>query len=93
MSALIGGINSLAPTMYFAHKVLRAPTGTADAGGLGTWMRAEVAKLAIVCGLFAAAFALLKGLDMAALFTGFIAVHIAGVLASMTLDPRGGAKG
>ena len=95
LSALVGGINSLVPTAYFAHKVLRAPSGAAASGAegrgaFGAWMRAEVAKIAIVCGLFVAAFILLKGLDMAALFTGFIVVHVGGVLASLTLDPRGG---
>ena len=56
-------------------------------------MRAEVAKIAIVCGMFAAAFVLLQGLDMVALFAGFIVVHIdRGVIASMALDPYGGAQ-
>ena len=91
MSALIGGINSLVPTAYFAHKVLRRSRRATGGGALGTWMRAEVAKIAIVCGMFVAAFVLLQGLDMVALFAGFIVVHIGGVLASMTLDPHGGA--
>ena len=92
LSALVGGLNSLVPTAYFAHKVLRRSRGEAGGGALGTWLRAEVAKLAIICGMFAAAFALLRGLDMVALFAGFIVVHIGGVLASMTLDPRGGVR-
>ena len=29
---------------------------------------------------------------MVALFAGFIAVHTGGVIASMTLDPHGGAQ-
>ena len=93
LSALVGGINSLVPTAYFAHKVLRSVSGAEDGGALGVWMRAEVAKIVIVCGLFAAAFVLLKGLNMVALFAGFIVVHLGGVVASMTLDPRGGDKG
>lgn len=94
LSALVGGVNSLVPTAYFAHKVLRVPPAGAEAGGaFGVWMRAEVAKIAIVCGLFAATFMLLEDLNMVALFAGFIAVHLAGVFASMTLDPRGGAQG
>ena len=93
LSALIGGVNSLVPTAYFAHKVLRASSGETGGRALGVWMRAEVAKIAIVCGLFAATFVLLEELNMVALFAGFIVVHLAGVLASMTLDPRGGAKG
>ena len=92
LSAFIGGINSLVPTAYFAHKVLRAPSGAEGKGAFGVWMRAEVAKIAIVCGLFIAAFVLLEGLDMAALFAGFIVVHVGGVLASLTLDPRGGGN-
>ena len=93
LSALVGGINSLVPTAYFAHKVLRSASGAEGGRALGVWMRAEVAKIVIVCGLFAAAFVLLKGLNMAALFAGFIVVHLGGVVASMTLDPRGGGNG
>ena len=70
LSALVGGVNSLVPTVYFARKVLGTAAGAADKGAFGVWMRAEVAKIAIVCGLFIAAFVLLEGLDMAALFTG-----------------------
>lgn len=89
LSALVGGVNSLVPTAYFARKVLGTPAGTVK-GAFGAWMRAEVAKIAIVCGLFVAAFVLMKDLHMVALFTGFIVVHVGGVLASLTLDPRGG---
>ena len=92
LSALVGGINSLVPTAYFAHKVLRGSRGTKGGRALGAWLRAEVAKIAIICGMFAAAFILLRGLDMVALFAGFIVVHIGGVLASMTLAPHGGAQ-
>ena len=92
LSAFVGGVNSLVPTVYFARKVLGTPAGAADKGAFGVWMRAEVAKIAIVCGLFIAAFVLLEGLDMAALFAGFIVVHVGGVLASLTLDPRGGGN-
>ena len=92
LSALVGGVNSLVPTVYFARKVLRASSEADGGRALGVWLRAEVAKIAIVCGMFAAAFLLLQGLDMKALFAGFIVVHIGGVIASMTLDPRGGAR-
>ena len=92
LSALVGGINSLVPTAYFAHRVLRRSRGARGGQALGMWLRAEVAKIAIICGMFAAAFVLLRGLDMVALFAGFIVVHIGGVIASMTLDPRGGAR-
>ena len=92
LSALVGGVNSLVPTAYFAHKVLRASAGAKGGRALGAWMRAEVAKIAIICGMFVAAFVLLRNLDMVALFAGFIVVHVGGVLASMTLDPRGGAR-
>ena len=92
LSAIIGGVNSLVPTAYFAHKVLRSRSGGAGRRALGMWLRAEVAKIAIVCGMFGAAFALLKGLDMTALFAGFIVVHLGGVIASMTLDPHGGVR-
>ena len=92
LSALVGGINSLVPTAYFAHKVLRSSRGARGGNALGAWMRAEVAKIAIICGMFAAAFVLLQGLNMVALFAGFIVAHIGGVFASMTLDPHGGVR-
>ena len=92
LSAVVGGVNSLVPTAYFAHKVLRASHGAKGGRALGAWLRAEVGKIAIVCGMFAAAFVLLQGLNMVALFAGFIAVHIGGVIASMTLDPHGSAR-
>ena len=92
LSAVVGGVNSLVPTAWFAHKVLRASSGTAGGRALGAWLRAEVGKIAIVCGMFVAAFVLLKGLNMVALFAGFIVVHIGGVMASMTLDPHGNAR-
>lgn len=92
LSAVVGGVNSLVPTAWFAHKVLRASRGVAGGRALGAWLRAEIGKIAIVCGMFAAAFVLLKGLDMVALFAGFIVVHIGGVIASMTLDPHGNVR-
>ena len=92
LSALIGGVNSLVPTAYFAHKVLRRSSGANGGRALGVWLRAEVAKIAIIGGMFAAAFVLLQGLNMVALFAGFIVVHVGGVIASMTLDPHGGAR-
>jgi len=92
LSALVGGVNSLVPTVYFAHRVLRRSREARGGRALGMWLRAEVAKIAITCGMFAAAFALLRGLDMGALFAGFIVVHIGGLIASMTLDPDGGGR-
>ena len=92
LSAFVGGVNSLVPTAYFAHKVLRSRSGAASSRVLGVWLRAEVAKIVIVCGMFGAAFALLEGLDMTALFAGFIVVHLGGVIASMTLDPHGDVR-
>ena len=92
LSALVGGLNSLVPTAYFARKVLRRSRGATGSAAVGAWLRAEVAKIAILCGMFATAFVLLRELDMVALFAGFIVVHIGGVLASMTLDARGGAR-
>ena len=92
VSALVGGINSLVPTTYFAHKVLRGSRKAVGGSALGGWLRAEVAKIAIICGMFAAAFVLLQELNMVALMAGFIVVHIGGVVASMTIDPHGGAR-
>ena len=51
LSALIGGINSLVPTAYFAHRVLRRSQGTRGGKALGMWLRAEVAKIAIILSL------------------------------------------
>ena len=92
LSALVGGINSLVPTAYFAHRVLRRSRRARGGQALGMWLRAEVAKIAIICGMFAAAFVLLPALNIAALFVGFIVTHIGGMLASMSLDARGDAR-
>ncbi|WP_156013169.1 ATP synthase subunit I [Thioalkalivibrio sp. HK1] len=83
-SALVGAFNSLVPSVYFAHKVLRSEGGSANA--LGQWLRAEVGKIAIICGLFLATFLLLKDLNVPALFAGFITVHIGGVIASIVFS-------
>lgn len=85
-SALVGAFNSLVPGAYFAHKVLRFEGRSENA--LGQWLRAEVGKIAIICGLFLATFLLLKELNMTALFAGFITVHIGGVIASIVFVPR-----
>ncbi len=92
LSALVGGINSLVPTAYFAHRVLRRSRRARGEQALGMWLRAEVAKIAIICGMFAAAFVLLPELNIAAFFVGFIVTHIGGMLASMSLDARGDAR-
>ena len=92
LSAVVGGVNSLVPTAWFAYKVLRASRGAAGGRALGAWLRAEVGKIAIVCGIAGAAVLTALPSDMVALFAGFIVVHIGGVLASMTLDPRGGTR-
>ncbi|MBF2760620.1 MAG: ATP synthase subunit I [Ectothiorhodospiraceae bacterium AqS1] len=78
-SASVGGFNSLVPSVYFAHRVLRSE----GANAIGQWLRAEVGKIAIICGLFLATFLLLDDLNVSALFAGFIAVHIGGVIASV----------
>ncbi len=85
-SAVVGAFNSLVPSAYFAYRVLR-PEGD-GASALGRWLRAEVAKIVIICGLFLAAFLLLKELNMTALFAGFITVHIGGVVASVVFVPK-----
>jgi F0F1-type ATP synthase assembly protein I len=40
--------------------------------------------------LFVVAFAFVERLNVIALFSGFLCVHLSGVLASLFLDPYGG---
>jgi len=89
-SALAGALNSLVPNAYFARKVLGPSAEDPPRMVLGKWFRAEVGKLAMIAGLFVVAFAFIEKLNVVALFSGFLCVHISGVLASLMLDPYGG---
>lgn len=91
-SALAGGLNSLIPNAYFARKVLGPPVDAPPGIMLSKWFRAEVAKVAMIAGLFVAAFALIENLNVVALFAAFVCVHVCGIFASLALDPYGGDK-
>lgn len=90
MSAVAGAMNSLVPNAYFARKVLGHTAGDSPDMVLGRWFRAELGKLAMIAGLFIVAFAFIEKLNVIALFSGFLCVHISGVFASFTVDPYGG---
>jgi ATP synthase protein I len=90
LSALAGGLNSLVPNAFFARKVLRPSAEGDPRMMLGKWFRAEVGKLAMIVGLFVVAFTFVERLNVIALFSGFLCVHLSGVLASLFLDPYGG---
>lgn len=89
-SAIAGALNSLVPNAYFALKVLRPVVDDQPRMVLGRWFRAELGKLAMIAGLFVVAFAFIEKLNVVALFSGFLCVHISGVLASLMSDPYGG---
>lgn len=91
-SALAGGLNSLIPNAYFARKVLDPSVEGPPRMVLSRWFRAEVAKLAMIAGLFVVAFAFVEKLNVVALFGAFVIVHACGVIASLALDPYGGDK-
>lgn len=91
-SALAGGLNSLIPNAYFARKVLDPSVDGPPGTMLSKWFRAEVAKVAMIAGLFVAAFALIENLNVVALFAAFVCVHVCGILASLALDPYGGDR-
>lgn len=90
VSALAGALNSLVPNAYFARRVLGASAADPPGTVLGKWFRAEFGKLAMIAGLFIVAFAFIEKLNVVALFSGFLCVHLSGVLASLMLDPYGG---
>jgi ATP synthase protein I len=90
LSAVAGGLNSLVPNAYFARKVLGPSAEGHPQMMLGKWFRAEVGKLAMIVGLFVVAFAFVERLNVIALFSGFLCVHLSGVLASLFLDSYGG---
>lgn len=92
LSAVAGGLNSLVPNAYFARKVLGPSAEGHPRMMLGKWFRAEVAKLATMIGLFVVAFTLFEQLNIVALFSAFVCVHVSGVLASLTLNPYGGDR-
>ena len=89
-SAVAGALNSLVPNAYFARKVLGPAAEEPPRMVLGRWFRAELGKLAMIAGLFVVAFAFIEKLNVVALFSGFLCVHISGVVASLMLDPYGG---
>ena len=75
-SALLGGLTSVIPNAFLA---LRLAMPRRDPGGRGLLRAAyigELGKLALTVLMFSVAFNMVRPLNAAALFTGFIAVYL-----------------
>lgn len=82
-SALLGGLTSLLPNVYFARRVLGQPAGGTPIEVAGLLYRAEVTKLALSVLMLAAVFAFVEALNVLALLLGYVVAKAAGVVASV----------
>ena len=85
-SALLGGLTCVIPNAFLALRLV-VPRGDPGAGSL---VRAayigELGKLALTVVMFIIAFTLVRPLDVAALFTGFIAAQLVTFLGFLVRD-------
>lgn len=74
-SAAAGGIASLLPNAYFAHRAFRFSGARSAQKILRSFYSGEAMKLVLTALIFALTFKYLKPLNVAALFGGFILVQ------------------
>ncbi len=77
LSAAIGAITALLPTMYFAIKLFRHRGASKANLIVHEFYRAESGKFVLTAVLFAVTFASYKAVVTAALFGGFVATTVA----------------
>lgn len=85
-SLLTGGLISLLPTAYFAHKAFRYRGARAMTQAVKAIYLGELIKLVLMGTGFALAFNTIRPLDALALFAGFVLVHVTGIAALVTLQ-------
>ena len=78
-SLLIGGLISLIPGTLFANRVFKYRGARAARQIAREVNRGEAIKLVLSAAGFAAAFIAVHPLNVVALFSGFVLVHLAGV--------------
>jgi ATP synthase protein I len=79
-SVLIGGLINMIPNAYFAHKAFRYRGARAAQKIVRELYTGEAIKLLLMGAGFALSFLYVKPLNTAALFSGFVLVHITGIL-------------
>ncbi len=79
-SVLIGGLINAIPNAYFAHKAFRYRGARAAQKIVRELYTGEAIKLLLMGAGFALSFLYIKPLNIAALFSGFVLVHITGIL-------------
>ena len=79
-SLLLGGLISALPNAYFAHKAFRYRGARSAQKIVRELYTGEAIKLLLTGAGFALSFAIVEPLNTAALFSGFVLVHIMGVL-------------
>ena len=89
-AVLLGAAIGFAANHGFARRVF-AFEPERNTGLLACLYRAEFARLMVVGVLFAAVFALMPDVNVPALLSGFLAVHLGTSVAALLLDPA--AKG
>jgi len=76
LSVLVGSSACLLATAVFAVRMFQGYRAQAPGSLLMRIYGAEAAKLALVLGLFGAAFATIEGLNLPALFAAYLAVQV-----------------
>lgn len=82
-SALLGGMISLVPDIYFARRVFRRYAGMSPVETAGIWLRAEIVKIALAVLMFGAVFAVVAAVNVLALIVGYVLVKATGVVVSV----------
>lgn len=80
-SALLGGLISLVPNAWFASLVFRHSGARAMGAVVGNAYLGELTKLVMIGAGFGLVFVLVDPLHVLGLFTGFVCVHMAGLVA------------
>lgn len=87
-SAALGGLISIIPGAYFAHRIFRETGARATERMVRNAYVGEVVKLAMTGAGFALAFVLVDPLHVPGLFAGFILVHLTGIAVLVTSQYR-----
>lgn len=84
-SLLLGGMISVIPNAYFAHRVFRESGARAMDNIVRNVYLGEVGKLVLAATGFALVFRLMRPLEEVFLFSGFFVIHLVGVIATARL--------
>lgn len=79
-SALLGGMISIVPDVYFARRVFRRYPGRSPDESAALMLRAEIVKMTLAVLMFAGVFAFIMALNVPALIVGFLLVKTTGVV-------------